>query len=88
MNGNYILTLGVEVNKDDIPTDLVVKMIPAAKYLVFTSDKGAMPEVVIKLGKRSGHGLQILKLNEHIQATLNCMMNDALIHMNHKWIFI
>ncbi|MCT6903810.1 MAG: effector binding domain-containing protein, partial [Lactobacillus sp.] len=48
VNGNYTLTLGVEVNNDDIPTDLVVKMIPAAKYLVFTSDKGTMPEVVIQ----------------------------------------
>ncbi len=48
VNGNYTLTLGVEVNNDDIQGDLVVKTIPAAKYLVFTSDKGVMPEVVIQ----------------------------------------
>jgi len=48
VNGNYNITLGVEVNNDNIPADLVVKMIPAAKYLVFTSDKGTMPDVVIQ----------------------------------------
>ncbi len=27
---------------------MVVKTIPAAKYLVFTSEKGSMPDIVIK----------------------------------------
>lgn len=49
VNGNYSITLGVETtNKDETPADLVLKTIPAAKYLVFTSHKGTMPEVVIQ----------------------------------------
>ena len=88
VNGIYNITLGVEVNNDNIPADLVVKMIPAAKYLVLHLIKEQCQTLSFKLGKKFGRGLQILKLNEHTQATLNFMMNDALTHTNHKWIFI
>ncbi|MDD1502855.1 zinc ribbon domain-containing protein [Lysinibacillus sp. CNPSo 3705] len=49
VNGEYAITLGVEVlATDDIPQGMVVKTVPAAKYLVFTSDKGPFEEVVVK----------------------------------------
>ncbi|WP_155593969.1 effector binding domain-containing protein [Lysinibacillus cavernae] len=49
VNGDYSITLGVEgLNNAETPAGLVVKTIPTAKYLVFTSDKGTMPEVVIQ----------------------------------------
>lgn len=48
VNGNYSITLGVEASLNTAPSDLVIKTIPAAKYLVFTSQKGKMPEIVIQ----------------------------------------
>lgn len=50
VNGDYAVTLGVEVssNDDETPAGLVVKTMPTAKYLVFTSEKGSLPEVVIQ----------------------------------------
>ncbi|MGE7948081.1 effector binding domain-containing protein [Lysinibacillus sp. NPDC093688] len=49
VNGEYSITLGVEVlAADDIPEGMFVKTVPAAKYLVFTSDKGPFEEVVVK----------------------------------------
>lgn len=49
VNGDYSITLGVEVAAtDEIAQGMVVKTIPAAKYLVFTSEKGSMPDIVIK----------------------------------------
>ncbi|MFE3574047.1 effector binding domain-containing protein [Lysinibacillus sp. NPDC059133] len=49
VNGEYSITLGVEVlTADEIPEGMVVKKVPAAKYLVFTSDKGPFEEVVVK----------------------------------------
>jgi len=49
VNGDYSITLGVEVAAtDEITQGMVVKTIPAAKYLVFTSEKGSMPDIVIK----------------------------------------
>ncbi|MEB2301370.1 effector binding domain-containing protein [Lysinibacillus xylanilyticus] len=49
VNGEYSITLGVEVlAADEIPEGMFVKTMPAAKYLVFTSDKGSFEEVVVK----------------------------------------
>jgi len=49
VNGEYSITLGVEVvAADEIPEGMFVKTVPAAKYLVFTSDKGPFEEVVVK----------------------------------------
>lgn len=49
VNGDYSITLGAEVaTTDEITQGMVVKTIPAAKYLVFTSEKGSMPDIVIK----------------------------------------
>ncbi|OZI12060.1 transcriptional regulator [Bacillaceae bacterium SAS-127] len=49
VNGEYSLTIGMEVSSNGaIPEGLSVKTIPAAKYMVFTSEKGPMVEVVIK----------------------------------------
>lgn len=49
VNGEYAITLGLEVlATDEIPEGMVVKTVPAAKYLVFTSDKGPFEEVVVK----------------------------------------
>jgi len=49
VNGEYSITLGVEVlAADEIPEGMFVKTMPAAKYLVFTSDKGPFEEVVVK----------------------------------------
>ncbi|MGE7843215.1 effector binding domain-containing protein [Lysinibacillus sp. NPDC093712] len=49
VNGDYSITLGVEVSTDkEVPNGMSVKTIPASKYLVFTSEKGSMPEIVIK----------------------------------------
>ncbi len=49
VNGHYTLTLGMEVSAtDEIPEGMEAKSIPAAKYLVFTSEKGPITEVVIK----------------------------------------
>lgn len=49
VNGNYTITIGVEASKmNDASPEWVIKTIPAAKYLVFTSHKGKMPEIVIQ----------------------------------------
>lgn len=49
VNGNYAITIGVEASKmNDASPEWVIKTIPAAKYLVFTSHKGEMPEIVIQ----------------------------------------
>lgn len=51
VNGEYFITLGVQMLNSldgDIPAGLTVKTVPAAKYLVFTSDQGALPDVVIQ----------------------------------------
>ncbi|MGE7091557.1 effector binding domain-containing protein [Lysinibacillus sp. NPDC048646] len=49
VNGHYSLTLGMAVSAiDEVPEGMEVKLVPAAKYLVFTSEKGPIPEVVIK----------------------------------------
>ena len=49
VNGEYSITLGMEVlAADEVPEGLVVKTVPAANYLVFTSDKGPFVEVVVK----------------------------------------
>ena len=49
VNGVYSITLGVEVKADtEVPEGMFIKTVPASKYLVFTSEKGAMPQIVIK----------------------------------------
>ncbi len=49
VNGDYSITLGVEVSTDkDVPKEMSVKTVPASKYLVFSSEKGSMPDIVIK----------------------------------------
>ncbi len=49
VNGEYFITLGIEVSAvDEVPDGLVIKTVPAAKYLVFTSEKGPMPDIIIK----------------------------------------
>lgn len=49
VNGNYAITIGVEASKmNDASPEWVIKTIPAAKYLVFTSHKGKIPEIVIQ----------------------------------------
>ncbi|MBE1555841.1 GyrI-like domain-containing protein [Sporosarcina limicola] len=50
MNGEYSITLGLEVSSHNTPSEgLVVKTVPASKYVVFTSEKGPFPDVVINL---------------------------------------
>jgi len=50
VNGEYSITAGLEVSEpSEIPEEFVVKTIPAAKYMVFTSGQGPISEVVIKL---------------------------------------
>ncbi|KOY82277.1 effector binding domain-containing protein [Lysinibacillus macroides] len=49
VNGDYTITLGIGVtNRSEVPTGMVLKVIPAAKYMVFTSKRGAIPEIVIQ----------------------------------------
>jgi len=49
VNGKYSITLGMEVAAtDEVAQGMVVKTVPTAKYLVFTSEKGSMPDIVIK----------------------------------------
>lgn len=48
VNGEYSVTIGLEANAEELPQGLVAKKIPAAKYLVFTSEKGPLPQIVIK----------------------------------------
>ena len=46
-NGEYTYVLGAKVSSDrDVPTGMVAKRIPAGRYAVFTTEKGAAAEVV------------------------------------------
>lgn len=46
-NGPYTFLLGAKVSSaDDIPAGMVAKKIPAGRYAVFTSEKGAAEKVV------------------------------------------
>ena len=50
--GEYAFVLGKEVGTFDIvPEGMVAKTLPTANYAVFTSEKGAMPNIVINLWK-------------------------------------
>lgn len=50
VDGEYSITAGVQVDAYDVvPNGFIVKTIPAAKYMVFTSEKGSFSEVVFKL---------------------------------------
>jgi predicted transcriptional regulator YdeE len=45
-NGQYTFILGVRVNSDrDVPVGMLAKKIPAGKFAVFTSEKGAAAKV-------------------------------------------
>jgi len=49
-NGEYTFVLGARVTSDaDVPAGMVAKKIPAGKFAVFTSEKGAAPKVVPEL---------------------------------------
>jgi predicted transcriptional regulator YdeE len=46
--GSYSLTIGCEVSsRDEVPEGLTGRTILASKYAVFTTEKGALPEIVI-----------------------------------------
>lgn len=46
-NGEYTFVLGARVKSDgDVPAGMVAKKIPAGKFAVFTSEKGAAAKVV------------------------------------------
>ena len=46
-NGEYTFVLGARVESDqDVPAGMVAKKIPAGKFAVFTSEKGAAAKVV------------------------------------------
>ncbi|MBS4192728.1 AraC family transcriptional regulator [Bacillus sp. FJAT-49705] len=49
VDGEYSMTVGLEGGpRDTLPEGIVVKTVPAAKYVVFTSDIGPVSEIVIK----------------------------------------
>lgn len=49
-NGEYTFVLGARVTSDaDVPAGMVVQKIPAGKFAVFTSEKGAAQTVVPEL---------------------------------------
>ncbi|MFJ7933928.1 GyrI-like domain-containing protein [Sporosarcina sp. NPDC096371] len=50
VHGEYDITAGLEVkDASECPEGVVVKSIPAATYLVFTSEEGPLTDVVITL---------------------------------------
>src|SRR5271157_1391933 len=54
-NGQYTLVLGAKVKPIPIPTlpeGMVVKLVPAGRYAVFTSDRGPVAKVVIQAWKQ------------------------------------
>lgn len=56
VNGEYSITAGLEVsNPSEFSEEFVVKTIPAATYLVFTSEKGPISEIVIELWQKIWH---------------------------------
>lgn len=51
--GEYSITLGYEVDRDDdVAQDLSLKTLPASTYAVVTTDRGALPGVVIEAWQR------------------------------------
>lgn len=53
VSGNYLMLIGREVSQTDLlPDDLIAITIPEAKYLVFTSEKGAITQIVPDTWKR------------------------------------
>jgi len=54
-NGQHTLVLGAKVKPIPIPTlpeGMVVKLVPAGRYAVFTSDRGPVAKVVIQAWKQ------------------------------------
>ena len=48
VNGEYSFVLGKQVSSfDDMPSELIRKVLPASKYAAFTTAKGPMPGIVI-----------------------------------------
>jgi len=53
LNGEYSFIIGSEVDSlTTIPDGLVGREIPAAKYAVFSSQRGAIPGIIIDVWKR------------------------------------
>lgn len=51
-NGEYSFILGKEVSSlENVPAGMTAKTLPAAKYGVFTSERGPIPAIVIDLWK-------------------------------------
>ncbi|TCJ06244.1 effector binding domain-containing protein [Cytobacillus praedii] len=49
VNGEYSMTIGLQGSADaSLPEELVAKAVPAAKYVVFTTEKGPVVQIVIK----------------------------------------
>lgn len=49
VNGEYSMTVGLQGSADGaLPEGLVAKTVPAAKYVVFTTEKGPIAQIVIK----------------------------------------
>ena len=52
-NGEYDYTIGYVVdNIDDIDDNLTIKEVPSQEYVMFTTEKGQMPAVLIKLWQK------------------------------------
>ncbi len=52
-NGLYTYVLGAKVRSiETIPQGMVAREVPAGKYAIFTSERGPIPEVVVKAWKR------------------------------------
>ncbi len=49
VNDAYQMTIGLEVDKDIQANKWVTKTIPASQYLVFTSKKGPIAQIVVEL---------------------------------------
>ncbi|KRG12581.1 GyrI-like domain-containing protein [Lederbergia galactosidilytica] len=49
VNGTYQMTIGQEVDKDTQSDEWVTKTIPTSQYLVFTSKKGPIVQIVVEL---------------------------------------
>ena len=52
-NGNYTLVLGAKVHPGtNAPEGMISKSVPAGRYAVFTSERGAMAKVVVETWMR------------------------------------
>jgi predicted transcriptional regulator YdeE len=52
-DGEYTYVLGARVTKvDSVPAGMVAKNVPAGRYAVFTSERGAVQKVVVEMWQR------------------------------------